>query len=101
MTPSGIFQGRDASCCNLHDVLGMGLHDYTVHRTPSGAINRYVDSTPTSLLVMATGQGHGRIVTLAATGPGCACAAASPLEMQLDVMADSVRLGDRPSRNRH
>ena len=43
MTPSGIFQGRDASCCNLHDVLGMGLHDYI-----GWAINRYVDSTPIS-----------------------------------------------------
>jgi ketosteroid isomerase-like protein len=33
VTPSGIFQGRDAIRRNLQDVLNMGLHDYKVQRT--------------------------------------------------------------------
>ena len=52
VTPSGIFQGRDASCRNLHDVLGIGTA-----RLIGWAINRYVDSTPTKLLGMATEPG--------------------------------------------
>jgi ketosteroid isomerase-like protein len=44
VTPSGILQGRDAIRRNLQDVSGTArLLD---HRTPSRAINRYVDSTP-------------------------------------------------------
>jgi ketosteroid isomerase-like protein len=35
VTPSGIFQGRDAIRRNLQEVLNMGLHDYTVQRTVS------------------------------------------------------------------
>ena len=38
VTPSGIFQGRDAIDRNLQDVLNMGLHDYTVQRTVSRAV---------------------------------------------------------------
>jgi ketosteroid isomerase-like protein len=35
VTPSGIFQGRDAIRRNLQDAVNMGLHDYTVRRTLS------------------------------------------------------------------
>ena len=35
VTPSGIFQGRDAIRRNLQDALNMGLHDYSVRRTIS------------------------------------------------------------------
>lgn len=42
VTPSGIFQGRDAIRRNLQDVLNMGLHDYTVQRAVSRAVGTFV-----------------------------------------------------------
>jgi ketosteroid isomerase-like protein len=42
VTPSGIFQGRDAIRLNLQDALNMGLHDYTVQRTASRAEGTFV-----------------------------------------------------------
>jgi ketosteroid isomerase-like protein len=42
VTPSGIFQGRDAIRRNLQDVLNMGLHDYTVQRTISRSVGTFV-----------------------------------------------------------
>jgi ketosteroid isomerase-like protein len=42
VTPSGIFQGRDAIRRNLQEVLNMGLHDYTVQRTVSRAVGTFV-----------------------------------------------------------
>ena len=42
VTPSGIFQGRDAIRRNLQDVLNMGLHDYTVQRTVSRSEGTFV-----------------------------------------------------------
>ena len=42
VTPSGIFQGRDAIRRNLEDVLNMGLHDYTVQRTVSRSQGTFV-----------------------------------------------------------
>ena len=42
VTPSGIFQGRDAIRRNLQDALNMGLHDYTVERTVSRAEGTFV-----------------------------------------------------------
>ena len=42
VTPSGIFQGRDAIRRNLQEVLHMGLHDYTVQRTVSRAVGTFV-----------------------------------------------------------
>jgi len=42
VTPSGIFQGRDAIRRNLQDVLNMGLHDYTVQRTISRSQDTFV-----------------------------------------------------------
>lgn len=35
VTPSGIFQGRDAICRSFSDALKLGLHDYSVQRTVS------------------------------------------------------------------
>ena len=35
VTPTGIFQGRDAIRHNFQDALNMGLHDYSVRRTVS------------------------------------------------------------------
>ncbi|MCK1423022.1 nuclear transport factor 2 family protein [Bradyrhizobium sp. 182] len=35
VTPSGIFQGRDAIRGSFSDVLKLGLHDYSVQRTTS------------------------------------------------------------------
>ena len=35
ITPSGIFQGRDAILSDMQNTLKMGLHDYTVRRTVS------------------------------------------------------------------
>jgi ketosteroid isomerase-like protein len=42
VTPSGIFQGRDAIRRNLQDALHMGLHDYTVQRTVSRSEGTFV-----------------------------------------------------------
>ena len=42
VTPSGIFQGRDAIRLNLQDALNMGLHDYTVQRTVSRSEGTFV-----------------------------------------------------------
>ena len=42
VTPSGIFQGRDAIHRNLQEVLNMGLHDYTVVRTISRSEGTFV-----------------------------------------------------------
>jgi ketosteroid isomerase-like protein len=42
VTPSGIFQGRDAIQRNLQDALDMGLHDYTVQRTGSRSEGTFV-----------------------------------------------------------
>lgn len=42
VTPSGIFQGRDAIRRNLQDVLNMGLHDYAVQRTISRSPGTFV-----------------------------------------------------------
>jgi ketosteroid isomerase-like protein len=42
VTPSGIFQGRDAIRRNLQDALDMGLHDYTVRRTISRLEGNFV-----------------------------------------------------------
>ncbi len=42
VTPSGIFQGRDAIHRNLQEVLSMGLHDYTVQRTISRSQGTFV-----------------------------------------------------------
>jgi ketosteroid isomerase-like protein len=42
VTPSGIFQGRDAIRRNLQDALRMGLHDYTVQRTVSRSEGTFV-----------------------------------------------------------
>jgi len=35
ITPSGMFQGRDAIRQSFSDALKLGLHDYSVHRTLS------------------------------------------------------------------
>ena len=35
VTPSGIFQGRDAIRRDPQNMLAIGLRDYSVHRTPS------------------------------------------------------------------
>ncbi len=42
VTPSGLFQGRDAIHRNLQEVLSMGLHDYTVQRTISRSQGTFV-----------------------------------------------------------
>ena len=42
VTPSGIFEGRDAIRRNLQDVINMGLHDYTVRRTISRLEGNFV-----------------------------------------------------------
>ena len=42
VTPSGIFQGREAIRPNLEDVLKMGLQDYTVQRTVSRSEGAFV-----------------------------------------------------------
>jgi len=42
VTPSGIFEGRDAIRRNLQDVLNMGLHDYKARRTFSRSEGGFV-----------------------------------------------------------
>jgi ketosteroid isomerase-like protein len=42
VTPSGIFQGRDAISRNLQEALNLGLHDYSVERTVSRSIGNFV-----------------------------------------------------------
>jgi ketosteroid isomerase-like protein len=42
VTPSGIFQGREAIRRNLQDVLQMGLQDYTVERTVTRSEGKFV-----------------------------------------------------------
>jgi ketosteroid isomerase-like protein len=42
VTPSGIFQGRDAIRRNLQEALKLGLHNYTVQRTLSRSEGTFV-----------------------------------------------------------
>ena len=42
VTPSGIFQGREAIRHNLQDALNMGLHDYSVRRTVSRSYGAFI-----------------------------------------------------------
>ena len=42
VTPSGIFQGREAIRHNFQDALNMGLHDYSVHRTVSRSYGAFI-----------------------------------------------------------
>ena len=42
VTPSGIFQGRDAIRRGFHDALKMGLHDYSVERVISRSEGAFV-----------------------------------------------------------
>jgi ketosteroid isomerase-like protein len=42
VTPSGIFQGRDAIRRNFQDALKLGLHDYSVNRTISRSEGGFV-----------------------------------------------------------
>jgi ketosteroid isomerase-like protein len=42
VTPSGIFQGREAIRRNLQDALNMGLHDYSVRRTISRSYGAFI-----------------------------------------------------------
>jgi ketosteroid isomerase-like protein len=42
VTPSGIFQGRDAIRRNLQDALNLGLQDYSVRRTISRSESSFV-----------------------------------------------------------
>jgi ketosteroid isomerase-like protein len=42
ITPSGIFDGRDAIRSSFQDALKMGLHDYSVHRTISRSVGTFV-----------------------------------------------------------
>lgn len=45
VTPSGIFQGRDAIRRSFQAALDMGLHDYTVKRTISHSEGRFIFNT--------------------------------------------------------
>lgn len=42
VTPSGIFQGRDAIRRSFQDAVRLGLHDYSVNRTVSRSEGPYV-----------------------------------------------------------
>ena len=42
VTPSGIFEGREAIRRTLHDALNMGLHDYSVRRTVSHPYGAFI-----------------------------------------------------------
>jgi ketosteroid isomerase-like protein len=42
VTPSGIFQGREAIRRTLQDALNMGLHDYSVRRTVSRSYGAFI-----------------------------------------------------------
>ena len=42
VTPSGIFEGRDAIRRGFQDALKLGLHDYSVRRINSSSDGRYV-----------------------------------------------------------
>jgi ketosteroid isomerase-like protein len=42
ITPSGVFQGRDAIRRNLQSVIEMGLHDYSVRRTISKVLTQNI-----------------------------------------------------------
>jgi hypothetical protein len=50
ITPSGVFQGRDAIRRNMQSVIEMGLHDYSVRRTISNF------SGKTSFTTLANGE---------------------------------------------
>ncbi|MGB5903061.1 MAG: nuclear transport factor 2 family protein [Xanthobacteraceae bacterium] len=45
VTPSGIFQGRDAIRRSFQAALDIGLHDYTVKRTLSRSDGRFIFNT--------------------------------------------------------
>lgn len=42
VTPSGIFEGRDAIRGNFQEALKLGLHDYSVQRTISRSVGNFV-----------------------------------------------------------
>src|SRR5437588_3686658 len=42
LTPSGIFNGRDAIRRNMQEAIEMGVHDYTVQRTVSRREGQFI-----------------------------------------------------------
>lgn len=59
MTPSGIFQGRDAIRRNLQDALNMGLHGYSVQRTISRSEGSFVFNAGEWQAQLGDQQFHG------------------------------------------
>ena len=59
VTPSGIFQGRDAIRRSFSDALKMGLHDYSVQRVVSRAEGAFVFNAGTWQAKMGDRPFHG------------------------------------------
>jgi ketosteroid isomerase-like protein len=59
VTPSGIFQGRDAIRRSFQDALKMGLHDYTVQRLISRSEGTFVFNTGTWQAKLGARPFHG------------------------------------------
>jgi ketosteroid isomerase-like protein len=59
VTPSGIFEGRDAIRRNLQDALDMGLHDYSVQRTISRSEGNFIFNAGEWQAKLGDQQFHG------------------------------------------
>jgi hypothetical protein len=59
VTPSGIFQGRDAIRRSFSDALKLGLHDYSVQRTVSRPEGAFVFNAGTWEAKMGDRPFHG------------------------------------------
>jgi ketosteroid isomerase-like protein len=59
VTPSGIFQGRDAIRRSFSDALKLGLHDYAVQRTISRSEGAYVFNAGTWQAKLGDRTFHG------------------------------------------
>jgi hypothetical protein len=59
VTPSGVFQGRDAIRRSFQDAVKMGLHDYTVRRLSSWTVDKYVFNTTAWTAKVGEQQFHG------------------------------------------
>ncbi|WBL81494.1 nuclear transport factor 2 family protein [Bradyrhizobium xenonodulans] len=59
VTPSGIFQGRDAIRGSFRDALKLGLHDYSVQRTISRSSGAFVFNAGTWQAKVGDWSFHG------------------------------------------
>lgn len=70
VTPSGIFQGRDAIRRSFNDALKLGLHDYSVQRTVSRSEGAFVFNAGTWQAKLGDRSFHGYYSSILANAGG-------------------------------